>query len=200
MRCRTLGCLCWRDSFRLGSVSPRQPHMNTVARELTQLRSPSILFFLLSPVPWGPIAPLVVQDGGVSVLREAPSDFVTKINSESTDRVTKSPESTRNENMMCQHVRGERLNRVRRFGPHPRLSRSSRPQVSCVNAPRRHPSVSVPAFCKFLSLSLCVCLSVLLCFGCVLHCFCFCCCCCDGSGCACGYSFRLLLWFRVWSG
>ena len=23
--------------------------------------------------------------------------------------------------------------------------------------------------------------------------------CCDGGGCACGYSFRLLLWFRVWS-
>ena len=33
---------------RIGSVSSHQPQMDTVARELTQLRSPSILFFTLS--------------------------------------------------------------------------------------------------------------------------------------------------------
>ena len=59
----------------------------------------------------------------------------------------------------------------------------------------RNPSLSVPAFCECLSLSLFVCLSVLICFGCVLYFLN----CCDGGGCACGYSFRLLHWFRVWS-
>ena len=94
----------------------------------------------------------MVQDGGCLCWRGT-FRLRNKKNHESTDRVSNSPESTRNENMMCQHVRGERLNRVRRFGPHPRLSRSSRRLVSRVNAPRRHPSSSCPCFCAFVSLS-----------------------------------------------
>ena len=77
-----------------------------------------------------------------------------------TDRVAPAPESTHNTKMMCQHVRGERLDKVRRFGPHPRLTRSSRPQVSCANVPCCTPSVSLQPFasacprpCSFVSLS-----------------------------------------------
>ena len=77
LRYRTVGCLRWRDSFRLGSVSPHQPHMGTVACELTQPRSPSELFFALSSAVRSHRTSCGTGRWGVCV-GETPSDFATK--------------------------------------------------------------------------------------------------------------------------